>query len=797
MFRIITILVSLLLAGNVVGQGWERIVSGGGQDGAQAVVNTLDGGFLLGGYYGATKIFVTKVTSDGKTQWAKNYLSGGAIGSINAIAATPDSGYIAAGWVRQAGPFTQSDGYLFKIDASGNVEWTKAIGLAKDDYFTGVQVTASGDILLCGYQAQADNKDNGWMIKTTPNGTTIWQKNYGEVNTHERIRGFASTDDGEIVCVGEWISTDGNDVDIWVTKTDTEGEVVWSNNFGFDLSPTASANDRGLCMTLVANEAIVIGGTTTALVGPSAGVIMMIAPDGLQAEWFHTYPKTTFNSIVKTNSGDGYFIGGMIELSNSFEDLYILKTDANGNQVWDNHIGRGGSDIGYSIVPTADGGVAIAGLSSPSLTGSETNAYLVKTDSNGLIFTNFVKGKAFHDLNNNCQNEINEPGLHNWIVKIASDDIIRYASTDSEGKYEALVDTGNYTITLFYPNQLWNACDNEVNVTMDTAFGTVQVPFAAQISALCPRNEIDIEVPVLQRCAENTYQVRYCNSGTMPSANTRIEVTLDPYLTLTGSSIPAVELNEGLYSFNVGFLNTNNCGNFNFTALLDCDSTITGQTHCVSAHIYPDTICTPAQPNWNGAIIEARATCENGTVNMYLRNSGTALMDNPVAYIIVEDLIMIAAPQDIQLLTIGQDSLVYSTPANGSTFRIIADQIPGYPGISFPTAAVEGCTPDNDTTSLGYYTMFPQDDANAFVEYSCQESIGPNAARPTFFKRGLPKGYDIDHFIQPTTDLQYLIQFSNTDLDTVKTVIVRDTLSPWLDPATVYPGAVWQWHRRV
>jgi hypothetical protein len=142
-------------------------------------------------------------------------------------------------------------------------------------------------------------------------------------------------------------------------------------------------------------------------------------------------------------------------------------------------------------------------------------------------------------------------------------------------------------------------------------------------------------------------------------------------------------------------------------------------------------------------------------------------------------------------LEAGQDSVVWSHAANGSTFRIIAQQSPGYPGSSYPTAAIEGCDSDTSSSevSLGFYTMFPEDDADAFIETDCQESQ-ENNFNPDHLKRGHPKGYDVaHHYVSPETDLDFLIQFRNTSADTVRQVIIRDTLSAALDPASVYPGA--------
>ena len=84
--------------------------------------------------------------------------------------------------------------------------------------------------------------------------------------------------------------------------------------------------------------------------------------------------------------------------------------------------------------------------------------------------------------------------------------------------------------------------------------------------------------------------------------------------------------------------------------------------------------------------------------------------------------------------------------------------------------------------------MFPHDDAEPFKSSDCQES-NETDFNPPYLKRGHPKGVDVAHYITPENDLEFLIQFQNTGTDTVHQVIIRDTLSPFLDPATVHPGA--------
>jgi uncharacterized repeat protein (TIGR01451 family) len=99
------------------------------------------------------------------------------------------------------------------------------------------------------------------------------------------------------------------------------------------------------------------------------------------------------------------------------------------------------------------------------------------------------------------------------------------------------------------------------------------------------------------------------------------------------------------------------------------------------------------------------------------------------------------------------------------------------------SVGVEGC---GGFFAPGFLLQFPNSDGNPFSARDCQEVIGswdPND------KSAAPKGIGDEHFIEPGTSLTYRIRFQNTGTDTAFTVVVRDTLSPWLDPATLRVGA--------
>jgi hypothetical protein len=164
------------------------------------------------------------------------------------------------------------------------------------------------------------------------------------------------------------------------------------------------------------------------------------------------------------------------------------------------------------------------------------------------------------------------------------------------------------------------------------------------------------------------------------------------------------------------------------------------------------------------------------------KNTGPVPTQN-LEYIVIEDII-INRKGPFQLGP--QDSMIIKVPANGSTWRLEAEQEPGNPVNQFPSVTIEACGQNSQgSISIGFLSQFGEDDGDPFVSVDCQDNRGsydPND------KKGFPLGYGADHLIPPGQPLEYLIRFQNTGTDTAFRVIIRDTLSKWLDPRSLRPG---------
>lgn len=394
----------------------------------------------------------------------------------------------------------------------------------------------------------------------------------------------------------------------------------------------------------------------------------------------------------------------------------------------------------------------------------------------------FLEGYVVQDTTDNCIADPGEPGLAGWLVRAESPAGTFYGVTGADGRYFIGVPLGTYTVTAILPNNLWGLCPPGNPVTLDIVNDTIaggDIP--VKKSQNCPALDVHIGTNILRRCfSNNYYYIDYCNEGTAPAENAYIIVTLDPFMTPLSASIPYANLGNNVLRFDIGDVGIGDCGNFNLKVQISCNAAI-GQTHCTEAHIFPDSTCLPASAQWSGASLNMTSQCDADSVRFFIQNAGTGNMTSAVDYIVVEDAVMLMTGQ-IQL-DAGQQ-VTLSFPANGSTWYVAVDQVPFHPGNSQPSLAVEGCSATT-SFSTGFFGQFPVNDADPWLDIDCTANIGsydPND------KQGFPAGYGSAHYIRPGTPLEYLIRFQNTGTDTAFNVRVVDTLSAWLDPATIQPG---------
>lgn len=652
---------------------------------------------------------------------------------------------------------------LFKIDTLGNEIWTKWYGQPEKEQ-NGVQVIEMPDesIIVAGQSNNVNGPEKMiQVLRTTPQGDTLWAKSIGAPSLDYELSSIAPINEEHFFLWGHKTTP----FEVVLIKMDTSGNLLWEKKLFPDLSSKniIPSSDGNFFATT----------SYTLLKIDSAGNVL------LNSDLPHVLGSDHF--LIETND-EGAAAISIKTIPNAGINICLMKMDAAGNTEWIQNFGGPGTEGPSSIIQTSDGGFAIIGFSWPA--NGEDAIYLIRTDTAGNSWTNHIQGHVLYDSISNCTIDMLEPFLKGWSVTASNaNGNTFYGTTDSDGHFDILTDTGTYTLHLNIPNAYWSSCWNDSIVSMTSFFDTVSVEFLAQAEHECPIINVDVSTPFLRRCFDNTYYVSYCNEGTVPVADGYIEVEFDEWLTVNSSSHAWSSQDGQTFTFEIDTLDVGECGGFQVNTTLDCDSTMLGQTHCVIAHSYPDSICLPVGTQWDGSTVAVEGVCENDTIKFTLKNVGDDDMSQPLNYIVIEDHIL-HLNESFQL--VAGDSTRELIAATGATYRMEAEQSVFHPTNSAPSVTVEGCAGNNQPINLGFFGAYSEDDADPFISIDCQQNIGSYDLND---KQGFPKGIGPDHIIFHDTELEYLIRFQNTGTDTAFLVVIRDTLSEFLDPSSVVPGA--------
>ena len=363
--------------------------------------------------------------------------------------------------------------------------------------------------------------------------------------------------------------------------------------------------------------------------------------------------------------------------------------------------------------------------------------------------------------------------MSGWILKFESTFNTFFTTSDASGNFEAFLPLGVYTTSVHELHSSWESCfpTFDVDLVGSGSMVDLDVPIKAKVD--CTAMEVNISSSSLEQCTSNNiYTVDYCNLGTVGSTNTFIEITLDEFLTINSSPIAFSSLGNNTYSFDVEDLAIGECNSFEIIVDVSCNTPL-GITHCARAHIFPDNSCEPIAPQWSGASLQISGECNatNDSIIFTIRNNGMQdMLDNSV-YIVIEDAIMLQSPTPLTPIISGGER-TFTFPANGATYRMEVDQVAFHPGVSMPSATVEGCTPSTSNFSTGFVNQFSQNDADPFIAIDCRQNTGAVFENS---KEASPLGFGNEKFIEPNTDIEYLIRFQNTGTDDVVDMTIRDT----------------------
>ena len=214
----------------------------------------------------------------------------------------------------------------------------------------------------------------------------IWEKRYGGVN-YDRFYSVKPTSDGNFICVGGTFSYVGEQV--YAAKIDQDGTIIWAGPYGNTTGWDVVESDDG--------NYIIVGDSPS----PRFCIFLMSIDGSGTIQWERKFGGSSCSrgyEIQKTMDG-GYIVIGMDIRESGWDkqDVYLVKTDANGHVEWSKSYGGSQRDEGISVKQTWDGGFIIAGYTNSYGAGS-FDGYLIKTDSDG----NKIWEETYGDVGYEC-----------------------------------------------------------------------------------------------------------------------------------------------------------------------------------------------------------------------------------------------------------------------------------------------------------------------------------------------------------------------------------------------------------
>jgi hypothetical protein len=350
-------------------------------DGAYSVQQTSDGGYMVAGLtisFGvdSSDFFLIKTYANGNVQWAKTY-GGTSWDLAYSVQQTSDGGYIVAGWTYSFGAGGW-DIFLIKTYANGNIQWAKTYGGAGWDLAYSVQQTSDGGYIVAGLTFSFGAGDwDIFLIKTDANGNVQWAKTYGGTYS-DWAYSVQQTSDGGYIVAGGTSSFGAGWADIFLVKTDANGNVQWAKTYG------GTYWDEAYSVQQTSDGGYIVAGGTASFGAGLSDIILIKTDASGNVQWAKTYGGTNLDSAfsVQQTSDGGYIVAGWTySFGAGLDDIFLIKTDANGNIIWAKTYGGTYEDGAYSVQQTSDGGYIVAGYTAAGF----GDIFLIKTDANGNI----------------------------------------------------------------------------------------------------------------------------------------------------------------------------------------------------------------------------------------------------------------------------------------------------------------------------------------------------------------------------------------------------------------------------
>ncbi|MHA1906622.1 MAG: hypothetical protein ACW98Y_04955 [Candidatus Thorarchaeota archaeon] len=374
---------------------WANTFGGSHYDEGISIVETPEGNFVMSGRTKGfealpqdDEIWLVSCDENGNYLWNKTYSGGMKYGgymsthhhSVTVINSL-DEGFLLTSHTTNFGS-GDVNGWLTHTDTVGNHLWNYTYGGPQDEILIESVMSSEGGYLSAGFTENISaGVIDAWVLRTDVNGNHLWNRTYGTEDVGEIFYDVIEVSGGGYLMAGHLGESDHFEdrsstfVDVWLVRIDADGNHLWNQTYGG---------------------------------------ISVEAP----------------NQVIQCSNGDFAFCGGTLSYGAGEFDAWVVRTSSNGQILWNHTYGGNDIESAFGLTECEDGGFGIFTLTYTNALG-ESDAWFVRTDSEGnqlwnqkyvgAAFDQFWGGIATDDgfVAVGITQSFGAGNVDMWIVKIA------------------------------------------------------------------------------------------------------------------------------------------------------------------------------------------------------------------------------------------------------------------------------------------------------------------------------------------------------------------------------------------
>jgi len=345
---------------------WTKIIGGERSDYGNSIKQTRDGGYIIAGNTDSFssmqwdfETWLIKTDARGDTLWTKTFGEYRILDEGHDVIQTPDEGYVVTGMGKY---------WLIKTNAFGDTLWTRTTGAADIGFGNCIRQADDGGFIICG-EIKSGNWTDIWLVKTNSSGDIVWSKSIGGIYKDTGNYFDVTNDNGFIIAGNRNITYSGSQ-DFYLVKTDAAGDTLWTRTYG------GSLNDYGYGVQQTMDGGYMMVGTTYSFGAGQEDIWIVRTDSSGDTLWTRTFGTSGFDKgcFIKKTSERGYIICGSY---NDNSAMWLIKINDTGDTLWTKTIGSDSTYGASCLDLTDDGGYIINGYTAAGPGGH--NIRLVKT----------------------------------------------------------------------------------------------------------------------------------------------------------------------------------------------------------------------------------------------------------------------------------------------------------------------------------------------------------------------------------------------------------------------------------